>query len=394
MLTKSDERIHKVISKHSHRILQKQNVHGIAKGVKIRKGRKTGKKGVTVFVEAKTDFVSERDRIPKAIDGVQTDVVERPRAEAMPLFGGGYEDHTYGWRCPFMMGDEIGPYRQSQAGTLGFILRSFSAMDGDSPSLCDMGITNFHVIYPPYNSNTNITGHEVSQPAYGWEGQPPKRPIGVVESYMAPDPTRKDNNVDAALIRLYPSTDPRRPNYGYRWPAGLTERYFDRNVLGQAWGPGMASMFPSPHFHKDYVGLVRDMREEDGATRSPYHFGLVEIGDRVWKSGRTTGGTSGSVIATNATMKVAYSGKLGTVTFADQIVVVQDSEMDDAKTNNGRIVGPGDSGSMVVDNQNFAVGLLFAGRESFFIANPIQTVLLSLFHQSVFEYFSPSIESI
>jgi hypothetical protein len=87
----------------------------------------------------------------------------------------------------------------------------------------------------------------------------------------------------------------------------------------------------------------------------------------VQKYGRTTGLTSGGVVAVNGIVSVAYS--TGTARFVDQVFV------------EGRkpFLKSGDSGSLLVTQSPSAnpVGLLFAGGSSgkFAVANPIDPVL-------------------
>jgi len=85
------------------------------------------------------------------------------------------------------------------------------------------------------------------------------------------------------------------------------------------------------------------------------------IGMKIQKSGRTTGLTSGEVIAVEATLKVNY-GAGRTLLFENQIIATKMSE-------------PGDSGSLVLDMNNKAIGLLFAGSNQSTIINPIDPVL-------------------
>jgi hypothetical protein len=96
----------------------------------------------------------------------------------------------------------------------------------------------------------------------------------------------------------------------------------------------------------------------------PDGVGVVAVGDKVQKSGRTTGHTRGSVTAINATINVGY-GSFGTARFIKQIVTTPMS-------------AGGDSGSLVLDSNNKAVGLLFAGSTGAMIMNPISTVLSEL----------------
>lgn len=91
---------------------------------------------------------------------------------------------------------------------------------------------------------------------------------------------------------------------------------------------------------------------------------LPKLGMNVQKSGRTTGLTHSLIRAVHTTLNVDYNGK--TVMFKDQIVT-------------NAFCQPGDSGSLVLDGQNKAVGLLFAGSEKFTIINPI-TPVLDLLH--------------
>jgi hypothetical protein len=93
----------------------------------------------------------------------------------------------------------------------------------------------------------------------------------------------------------------------------------------------------------------------------------ASIYQSVKKYGRTTGLTTGTVTAINATINVGYSS--GTATFVNQIVV----------TSFRAFIKAGDSGSLLVTNNSAAnpVGLVFAGNNSgtYAVANPIDAVL-------------------
>jgi hypothetical protein len=88
------------------------------------------------------------------------------------------------------------------------------------------------------------------------------------------------------------------------------------------------------------------------------------VNQPVKKYGRTTGLTTGSVFATNATVDVQYSR--GIARFVNQIVITP-----------GAFSAGGDSGSLIVTDDDACnpVGLLFAGSSSYTIANPIGAVL-------------------
>src|SRR5262245_4235745 len=100
----------------------------------------------------------------------------------------------------------------------------------------------------------------------------------------------------------------------------------------------------------------------------------ASVGQKVKKSGRTTGLTRSSVSGLNATVSVAYEnecagGAAFTKTFTGQIVI---------RNRGSRFLNSGDSGSLMVQDvatNPKAVGLLFAGSSSSAIANPIGQVL-------------------
>jgi hypothetical protein len=91
-------------------------------------------------------------------------------------------------------------------------------------------------------------------------------------------------------------------------------------------------------------------------------------GDAVTKVGRTTGLTQGTVFAVDVAVNPNYA-KLG---FANQTVLFVDQIMVDIKC------GMGDSGSLLVDSRNRAVGLLFGGTKDHTWFNPFTAVETAL----------------
>lgn len=97
------------------------------------------------------------------------------------------------------------------------------------------------------------------------------------------------------------------------------------------------------------------------------------VGQKVKKSGRTTGLTRSSISGLNATVNVGYTDECAgndfTVSYTGQLLI----------SNSGsRFLNSGDSGSLMVEDvatNPRAVGLLFAGSSSIAIANPINDVL-------------------
>jgi hypothetical protein len=84
----------------------------------------------------------------------------------------------------------------------------------------------------------------------------------------------------------------------------------------------------------------------------------VEVGESSRKCGRTTGFTSGSVFSIHLDIRIKYDRTGQEAFFKDQFLIKPD------ETQSARFVGPGDSGSLVVDENNYATGLIFAGAGS------------------------------
>lgn len=94
--------------------------------------------------------------------------------------------------------------------------------------------------------------------------------------------------------------------------------------------------------------------------------GSAEPGERVVKSGETTGVTVGTVTAINVKVPTVRYPGCGIYKFANQILIQGDD---------GRFDAEGDSGSVILDLATLTpVGLLFAGRGTLAVANPISTV--------------------
>lgn len=86
----------------------------------------------------------------------------------------------------------------------------------------------------------------------------------------------------------------------------------------------------------------------------------AQLNDDVKKIGRTTGYTTGTVLLTNATAVISYVS--GEALFTNQILTTP-------------MCKPGDSGSLLLNSRNQAVGLVFAGSEKASMANDFATVL-------------------
>jgi hypothetical protein len=97
-----------------------------------------------------------------------------------------------------------------------------------------------------------------------------------------------------------------------------------------------------------------------GVLRGWRRRGMVKLGTVVQKTGRSTGFTSGRIIALNATFDVSYgTGKVAR--FRDQIVTTN-------------MVASGDSGALVITPDKVAVGMVFATSPVITLCNHIEYI--------------------
>ena len=313
---------------HEASLFARANVVGLAVGHKVIGGRETDERCIVVYVERKRPEpdLRARDIVPKELEGVRTDVVETGRFRALSLLTAPVVERTARVR-PAPGGVSVGHVRVT-AGTLGVLARRTR---GGSVIL-----SNNHVLA---NGNDARPGDGILQPAPADGGTP--------------------DDVIARLADFVPIV------FANNEPGG-----FGR-ALERVLRPVLAALG---------LGLKRlptgRMNLVDAAIAEPIEDGFVEpeileigrvaghanadIGMRVRKSGRTTGTTAGKVIGVDGVIQVDYGGKAA---------VFRQVLVSDLRSQGG------DSGSLVVDTRNRAVGLLFAGSAVTTLLNPIGAVL-------------------
>lgn len=303
---------------HAAELLDKQNVNGVAIGKKVVHGEETDETAVKVYVETKLDraLLSDDDRVPDQIDGMPLDVVEAGAIQIIQV-GGTSE-----------IPQSVGP--QALRGRV-------------RPAFGGLSVAHFRV-----TAGTIATG---AYDANAFPGIPPRYYILSNNHVLA--------NSNAASIGD-PVTQP-GPVDGGTVPA---------DVIGRL------ARFVNIQFHQgnnrpcNFVdAAIAEVPFED-IDRSIYWIGHVRrlgaaaVGMIVQKTGRTTNYTTGRVTDVNATVDVNFGG--GRVArFCRQIITTNMS-------------AGGDSGSLVVDLDENAVGLLFAGSAQIMIANPIALVVAAL----------------
>jgi len=322
------DRIRAAKAQHETTLFARANVVGVAIGHKVIGGRETDEACIVVYVESKRpEFeLRRRDIVPKALDGVRTDVVETGRFRAIAMMEPRGLQRTTRIR-PAPGGVSVGHERVS-AGTLGVLAQR---ADG-SPVL----LSNNHIFA---NSNDARAGDPILQPGPA-DGGTAVDAIARLDEFV---PIVFSDRELGPLGRLVErGFAPLLALFGL----GLKRLPSDRtNLVDAAVASPLGSDLASPEILE--IGRVVGTTE-------------AEIGMRVQKSGRTTGRTSGRVRALDGVVQVDYDAR--TAVFRQQII----SDL---------LSRGGDSGSLVVDERRRAVGLLFAGSDRATILNPIHAVL-------------------
>lgn len=313
---------------HEASLFARANVLGLAVAHKVVGGRETDERCVVVYVERKRPEADlrARDIVPKEIDGVRTDVVETGRFLARSVMTAPVLERTARVR-PAPGGVSVGHERVT-AGTLGVLARRTR---GGTVIL-----SNNHILA---NANEARPGDPVLQPAPA-DG-------GTSDDVIA----RLADFVPIVFVDAEP-----------RGLARAVERVL-RPVLA-ALGLGIKRM-PSARTNLVDAAIAEPV-PDDAVDPEILDIGRVsgiaeaDIGARVRKSGRTTGMTSGEVIGLDGVIRVDYGARAAV--FRQVLVTDLHSQ-------------GGDSGSLVVDEANRGIGLLFAGSAVSTLLNPIDAVL-------------------
>lgn len=317
------------------KLLGLPNVVGVGRGDKHVHGESTGRPALTVLVRRKMprDELQSCDVVPASVEDADTDVIEVGDVVALNAAD---VVRTNKYR-PAMPGVSAGHYKVS-AGTFGALV--YDLKTGEP-----LMLSNNHVFANCSNGKDGRA--KVGDDIY----QPGKYDGGT-----------KDD-VIATLYRFIPvyleAGSPECPvaaavehslNLVVKW----FRRSYDVRLYKRASGVNLVDAAVAKPLKKENVvasivgiGVPKGMAE-------------AAVGDKVTKSGRTSGLNSGTVKVVQATIKVGM-GDAGDATFSDQIVVTN-------------IAQPGDSGSLVVNQRNQAVGLLSAGSDSVSIFARIKNV--------------------
>ena len=310
-------------------LLKRANVVATGIGYKVSAGRRTETLSVVCSVARKLPLAQlpARDRVPAAVDGVPTDVVETGVIRAL-------QGRTTRHR-PAPGGVSIG-HRDITAGTLGCLVHRNGEV---------FILSNNHVLA---NSNAAGPGDPILQPGPHDGGRLPQDHIADLADFV---PIRyQDEPSDCRFARGVIAV----LNAGCRLIGSRTRYHIARvqqqdNLVDAAIARPLRPQDVSPEILE--AGTI------EGLARG-------ELGMAIKKSGRTTGFTTGEIQQVDVTVDVQYGG--GRIArFTDQLLA-------------GPMSQGGDSGSAVLDQGNRLVGLLFAGSDNSTIVNRIQHVLDAL----------------
>ncbi len=365
--------------KYCKELLKKPNVVGVGVGKRHKQNEKTDEDSLTVFVSKKIPLskLKQNEVVPRTVEGGAVDIIEigevhmlkeendesesdnSPTDPEEPSNDQKQKRHNYPKQLcrkevetktkeskdrkkhhrPAMGGMSIGHYEVS-AGTLGVAVR-----DKETGQL--LALSNNHVLA---NSTTGkdgraMVGDKVLQPGKHDGGRDPKDLWGYLERFIP-----LNHQVERPTCSI----------------AGLSEKVANR----------ILSLL-SPHYQIEFIkkndgenlvdaALARPL-EESYLTDEILVLGRVAgsteayINQEVIFSGRSSGIRQGTLLATDASMMV----KLGTgesLLFVDQLVT-------------SALALPGDSGSLLLDKGNHAVGLVFAGSDRASICNRISNII-------------------
>jgi hypothetical protein len=283
---------------------------------------------VVVSVERKLPAaqLAESDLVPREVDGVRTDVIETGAFRA-------YQGPRDRWRPTIPPGVSVG-HIDITAGTFGCLVQRGGEL---------FILSNNHVLA---DSNQGQVGDPILQPGRHDGGTPEDR-VATLADFVPLDFGGDKSTcsvagaVETALNAVANVMGSSHRLMAYQQTAG--QNYVDA-ALARPDHPAMVT----PEIFQ--IGRPMGARQAD-------------LGTAVKKSGRTTSYTEGRIIQVDVTSQVGYGP--GQATFHGQLMA-------------GRMSAPGDSGSAVLDLENYVVGLLFAGSDAATLINPIQSVLQAL----------------
>lgn len=322
----------RALNKTRGKLLGYQNVVGVGVGYKHVGSESTGEPAFIVYVEKKLPpgDLARSQIVPKKMNGLDVDVIEMGTVRMLGV-------RTSKGR-PCQPGVSIGHYKSS-AGTLGAVVR-------DKATKEIMILSNNHVLA---NGSSLMeakakSGDPILQPG-PYDGGTIKDRIGTLYRYVPLYKTESRSDCPVAMALA------RGGNAILRFVKNDYEIRFYKHSKQENTVDCALAKLDSPELVRASILEIGDIA------------GIAEVkpGQRVQKSGRTTALTSGVVKSLGTTLQVEMKED-EKVWFSDQVVADMVSQ-------------PGDSGSLILDQDRNAVGLLFAGSEKLTVFNRINNVM-------------------
>jgi len=333
-------------------LLDIPNVVGVALGTKMSKNEDTGKPCITALVSAKLNksMLAKGELIPNKVKDIHTDVVE-----VGELFAGDFEPVTitHGPGVQLLERQEPATREGAAAGEPGV-----EAGGGVSASAAVSNALTRRL--RPAQGGFSVGHYKITAGTLGtccydltpFPGMPQRFYILSNNHVLA---NANDAKLGDAILQPGPYD-------GGTVPRDIIAR-LTRYVPIKFHTPTSKPL--------NYVdaaiaeGNLQDLSREIYWAGQPRDLYVApRVNEIVQKTGRTTGFTTGRITNINATVDVNYGG--GRVArFRNQIITTTMS-------------APGDSGSLVLDRDERAVGLLFAGSSTHTIINNILLVQILL----------------
>lgn len=324
-----------IIDRYKKELLGLNHVVGVGYGLKEKRGRRTGDDAIIILVDKKLpkDKIKSRDTVPQAVEHYRTDVIEVGEINFL-------EERTAKMR-PAQPGISVGHYKIS-AGTLGAVVL-------DKRSGQKMILSNNHVLANVTNGydNRSKIGDPILQPGSYDDGDNPKDVIAHLYRFK---PIRRGSGEPQCGVAI-------AAERFFNVILHIFRSNYNLKFFKQEGNNVVDCALAKPINANDLDDSILGIGKING-IRDP------EVDLKVQKSGRTTGLTTGKILAIGASVNVNM-GEKETATFDDQFVTTPMSK-------------PGDSGSMILDIENNVVGLLFAGSDKATICNRIRNVIKQL----------------
>jgi S1-C subfamily serine protease len=310
------------------RLLRCENVVGAGLGLKIREGRETKEPCLTVLVAQKLplELLREADRVPAKLDKWKTDVVETGEFFAGQFVNGG---------------EAVQPFRD---GARAALLREMPRTEEEEA----IGIEALRTRRRPAQGGYSVGHYQITAGTIA---------TGVVD--VSPFPGIPARYYLLSNNHVLANSNAARVGDPILQPGPADGGLYPQDAIGRL------SRFVTIRFGGvlNYVDAAVAEADFHNLDRSIFWVGVprgiasANVGQTLQKTGRTTSWTTGRVTTINTTVDVNYGG--GRVArFGRQIVT-------------SNMSAPGDSGSLVLDMEGRAVGLLFAGSSQATILNPI-----------------------